>query len=93
MTQAKQLRMELAARLREIRTNQFGHSETAVTILADQLGIPEQTWMNFEDGVTMPAEILLHLLTLTGVNSHWLLTGTGDRYARSRNKAKQSCRP
>jgi hypothetical protein len=37
--------------------------------------------MNYEQGVTMPSEILLLFIEATGVNPHWLLTGEGSKFA------------
>jgi len=52
------------------------------------LGLPARTWWNFENGVTIPGDILLRFLQHTNADAHWLLTGEGDKY-RSR-QASQS---
>jgi hypothetical protein len=49
-------------------------------MLAKQLKVPFRTWMNYEAGVTMPAEILLRFIALTNANPEWLLKGHGPRY-------------
>jgi hypothetical protein len=72
------IRKALAERLREVREEQFGED---IESLADELEIPVGTWMNYEEGVTIPAEILLGFVEITGVHPHWLLTGKGDKYA------------
>jgi hypothetical protein len=72
---------DLASRLRLIRRET--HGEGGIADLAEALGLPTPTWRNFEGGVRMPGEVLLRFLLLTGAESHWLLTGEGDKY-RSR---------
>ncbi len=44
------------------------------------MNIPARTWEHYEDGVTIPACVLLKFIGLTGVEPHWLLTGEGERY-------------
>jgi hypothetical protein len=70
----------LAARLREVRAEFYG--EHGAQFLADALGIPLRTWLNYESGVTMPAEVVLRLIVATDVNPSWLLSGRGERYRR-----------
>lgn len=69
---------ELAERLREVRTEQFG--ERGGPELSRRLGLPVRTWYNYEVGVTVPAEVLLRFIELTGVESRWLLHGEGPKY-------------
>jgi hypothetical protein len=72
------IRKALAGRLREVREERFGeHIES----LAERLEIPVGTWLNYEEGVTILAEILLAFIEITGARSQWLLTGEGDKYA------------
>jgi hypothetical protein len=71
----------LAQRLREIREELYGEDGTST--LAEALGIPEATWLNYEMGVTLPATVLLVLVELTGVNPHWLATGKGEKFTRA----------
>ena len=68
---------KLAERLREIR--QYLYGEDGVENLAQALGVPAQTWRNYERGITMPAELLLEFLQLTDADPNWLLTGEGKR--------------
>ena len=68
----------LAERLREIREDVYG--EHGGQELADALEVPIATWLNYESGVTAPAEIVLKLIVITGVNPVWLLTGEGETY-------------
>jgi hypothetical protein len=63
----------VADRLRELRTLSFG--ERGGPELARQLGLPVRTWYNYEAGVTVPAEVVLRVLELTGVEPSWLLHG------------------
>ncbi len=72
----------LGSRVREIRSESFGVH--GVTVLAGHLEIPARTWEHYEDGVTIPACVLVKFIGLTRVEPHWLLTGEGERYlARS----------
>jgi hypothetical protein len=78
-------RRAIADRLREVREELLGRD--SVRLLADWLEIPERTWANYEAGVTIPAEVLLRFLEISGVDPHWLLRGEGyrftDRWARN----------
>jgi hypothetical protein len=68
----------LAVRVREIRRERYG--DGGIPILARVLGLPVQTWVNFEAGVVIPAHVILRFIEVTGAEPHWLLTGQGDRY-------------
>jgi hypothetical protein len=79
----------LARRLKVIRIQLFG--EHGLPELAKQLGVPPETWANYEQGVTMPAEVLLAFIELTSVDSHWLLTGEGSpRRSRSSDTLRRA---
>jgi hypothetical protein len=67
---------ELAFRFREIREELYG--EYGAQFLADALEIKVRTWLNYESGVIMPAQVVLKLIDIAQVNPHWLLTGQGD---------------
>jgi transcriptional regulator with XRE-family HTH domain len=67
----------LAERLREVRLDLYG--DDGGPLLADALGIPAQTWANYESGVTIPGLVLLRFIDATDVKPHWLLTGEGLR--------------
>jgi hypothetical protein len=67
----------LADRMREIRLDLYG--EDGLENLTRALEVPAQTWRNYERGITMPAELMIEFLVLTGVDPNWLLTGEGDR--------------
>jgi hypothetical protein len=62
-------------RIREVRVECFG--DEGVERLADLLGIPVRTWLNYEDGVSMPATVLLRFLRVTEAGTESLL-GIGD---------------
>ena len=68
----------IAGRLRLIRSEIFG--EHGGPELADQLGLPLQTWTDYEAGVTIPGEVLLKFLVITGTEPLWLLCDEGPRY-------------
>ncbi len=70
-------RISLAGRVREIRREWFG--EEGVAPLAEALRVPERTWLNYEAGVTIPAQVILRFIAVSGVNPHWLLTGEGEK--------------
>jgi DNA-binding transcriptional regulator YiaG len=75
--------MGFAERLREIREELYG--EHGSQFLADALEIPLRTWLNYESGVVVPAQVALQLIVLARVNPYWLLTGQAEKYVhRSR---------
>jgi hypothetical protein len=74
----RDLNPTLARRVRKVRLELYGPNGKAA--LAHALGIPEQTWSNYESGVALPAPVLLALVELSGVDPHWLLSGEGERY-------------
>jgi len=75
---------DLAARLRAARMALYGVDGGPK--LARLLGLPERTWCNYEQGITIPGEMLLAFVVATGVDPGWLLDGEGPMFARS-------CRP
>ncbi len=74
----------LGLRVQEIRLEVFGDNKSGVEAIASLLSIPAKTWENFEEGVTMPAPLMLHFIVATGANPEWLLTGSGSRFSDSR---------
>lgn len=74
-------RADLARRVREIRIEVFGPQSDP--LVAGLLGLPFQTWLGYESGRPIPAEVMLRFLGLTEASPHWLLTGEGDKYLRS----------
>lgn len=71
-------RLLVAHRVRAIRGELFG--EHGVPLLAESLNLPSRTWLNYEAGCTIPAEILLHFIAITAAHPYWLLTGCGDKF-------------
>jgi hypothetical protein len=76
--QSEHAKSILARRLKEVRTDLFGDKGAAE--LARALEVPSRTWYNYERGVTVPAEVLLRFIALTGVEPQWLLDGQGEKY-------------
>ena len=72
-------RLALSQRLREVRLELFGLHGSA--LLASKLNLPARTWYNYEAGVTVPGEVLLGFVVLTGVSPTWILRGEGPRYS------------
>lgn len=70
----------LSERIIELRIDLFG--EHGKPEMARRLGIPVRSWYNYEEGVTIPGELLLKLIELTSVEPMWLLHGTEPRYRR-----------
>ena len=79
----RDLNRSLARRLRMLRLELYGAH--GIPALAEALGIPDETWLNYESGVALPATTLLVLIEQTGVSPHWLLTGKGERYTAQRS--------
>lgn len=71
------VKQSLSERLRSLRTEFYG--ERGGPDLARTLGIPVRTWYNYENGVTVPAEIILRIVELTSVEPIWLLRGLGPK--------------
>lgn len=68
----------LAERVREVREDLYGvHGGP---MLAESLRLPFRTWVNYEGGCTIPAEVILRFIESTGADPHWLLTGEGEKY-------------
>jgi hypothetical protein len=68
----------LSRRVREIRRELFG--ENGVPLLAEKLQLPTRTWLNYESGCTIPADVILRFIDLTDAHPRWLLKGEGARY-------------
>jgi SOS-response transcriptional repressor LexA len=73
------IKTALSRRLREIRQELFG--DHGGPELARRLNLPARTWYNYETGVTVPAEVLLAFIELTGASPAFLTSGEGPRYA------------
>jgi hypothetical protein len=87
MTHRTEAKRALAGRVREVRRARFGEGGAAV--LAALLDIPARTWANYEAGCTIPAEILLAFIEVTGAHPHWLRTGEGQRSLRAESSARR----
>ena len=70
----------MSRRLKEVRQDRFG--EHGGPELARRLNLPARTWYNYENGVTVPAEVLLGFIDETGTNPVWLLSGEGPMYRK-----------
>jgi Peptidase S24-like len=88
LPEAVQTKASLSERLRAIRAELFG--ERGGPELARRLGIPIRTWYNYESGVTVPAEVVLRFVELTGVDPLWLLHGEGPRFRTAPPSVKSS---
>src|SRR5262245_41689030 len=75
-------KLALAERLGALRSELFG--DRGGPEMARRLGIPVRTWYNYEGGVTVPAEVILKIIELTGVEPVWLLHGKGPKFRHAR---------
>jgi hypothetical protein len=73
------LKSDLADRVRLVRLDLYGIN--GGPLLASELGLPFRTWMNYEAGCTIPAQVILRFIEITRADPHWLLSGEGDRFA------------
>jgi hypothetical protein len=78
---------DLAERLRQIRVELYG--EHGGPELARLLGLPLRTWCNYENGVTIPGEVLLAWLDVTGIEPRWLLRGQGPMFCQAPLRSTQ----
>jgi hypothetical protein len=74
----RRAKCDLGERLRQVRVEIYG--KDGAPELAHILGLPEQSWSNYENGVTIPGDVLLELLVLTYVEPRWLLRGEGEKF-------------
>ena len=74
----KRLKAAVGRRLSEVRQEKYGPA--GAPLLAITLGLPLRTWLNYEEGVTIPGEVLLRFIETARVDAHWLLTGEGPKY-------------
>lgn len=72
------VKLALADRVRMVRCDLFGTH--GGPLLAEALKLPFRTWVNYEAGCTMPAQVILRFIEVTRAHPHWLLTGEGSRY-------------
>ena len=69
---------DLAQRVREIRFELYG--KHGGSMLAEAVGVPLRTWLNYEAGVTVPAPVILRFVELSRACPRWLLRGEGPKY-------------
>jgi hypothetical protein len=81
MIMCRDICVDLAKRVRETREDLYGVA--GAPRLAEQLGLPTRTWLNYEAGIVIPAAAILRFIEVARVSPHWLLTGEGDRYSRA----------
>ncbi len=75
------IKLNLAERIKLVRIDLFGlHGGP---LLAQQLKIPFRTWVDYEEGATIPAQTILRFIEVTNADPHWLLTGEGPHYRSS----------
>lgn len=72
------VKASLAYRVRELREELYG--EHGGPILADSVGVSFRTWLNYEAGCTIPAQVILRFIEETRAHPHWLLTGEGQKF-------------
>lgn len=77
----------VSGRIREIRVELYG--EAGGPVLAEAVGVPARTWSNYEQGVIMPADVLLKFFKVTKADPLWLLAGEGQKY-QGRRSASQA---
>ena len=82
------IKTSLSRRLREIRQELFG--DHGGPELARRLNLPARTWYNYETGVTVPAEVLLAFIELTGASPNYLVSGEGARYQGPRDDVRMA---
>ena len=75
------IKLNLAGRIKVVRIDLFGvHGGP---LLAQRLKVPFRTWMEYEEGLTIPAQTILRFIEVTNADPHWLLTGEGAHYRGS----------
>jgi hypothetical protein len=84
-------KLALAERLADLRSELYG--ERGGPELARRLGVPIRCWYNYEEGVTVPAEIVLKIIKLTSVEAEWLLDGKGPKFRLVRAEPGETTSP
>jgi hypothetical protein len=78
-------RLELGSRLRELRAATCGHEASGrvrTEPLLSHLGrLPRHKWYNWERGMSVPVEAVLHLVARMNVSAEWLLSGEVPMFA------------
>jgi hypothetical protein len=73
----------LAERVRAVRRELYG--ESGAPMLAADLELPTRTWLNYEEGVSIPAVVILRFIAITGADPGWLLMGQGTALRADRS--------
>jgi hypothetical protein len=81
--ESRAVRKGIVERLRILAREKYGEANS--WWFAPALGLPPKTLVNYEAGCTIPAEVMLAIIDITGAHPHWLLTGCGPRYLRANN--------
>ena len=80
----------VSERLRRVRSDLYG--KYGAPMLARELELPVRTWISYEFGAPIPAEVLLHFLIQTHAEPLWLLRGQGQQYNTAANSSLLRCR-
>ena len=72
------IKLNLAGRIKTVRIDLFG--DNGGPLLADLLNVKVRTWVEYEEGLTIPAQTILRFIEVTNADPHWLLTGEGPHY-------------
>jgi hypothetical protein len=83
----RQLRREIGRRLAAIARDR--HGPAGGYAMGRELGLSERSWNGYERGNTLPGEILLRFLEVTGVRPEWLLHGSRLRYRATRDLVEE----
>lgn len=75
------IKLNLAGRIKTVRIDLYG--DHGGPLLADRLNVKVRTWVEYEEGLTIPAETILRFIEITNADPHWLLTGEGPPYRTS----------
>jgi hypothetical protein len=79
-------REPLGQRVAEVRCELFG--EHGGPLMAQALRLPYRTWRSYEAGCTIPAEVILAFIEVTGADPHWLLTGHGPKFLKDGRRSR-----
>jgi hypothetical protein len=78
MAQGRDPKQPLASRLREVRIDFCG--ERGGPEFARRLGVPSESWHDYETGIAVPAKVVLSVIQHTLVHPVWLFQGEGEKY-------------
>lgn len=72
------LKHSLSERIAALRVELCG--DRGGVEFARRLGPQRHTWHKYEQGITVPGEVILRVIELTSVEPMWLLHGPGPKY-------------